>query len=87
MATKKTNQNKVSTLNRLMGFKGMVRNPKTRKTTGKEFYLGGEYSRTYLGYRSSKTNKKISGNLTTGELEEFLKGYYEGLTTKRSKFK
>ena len=86
MATRKENQKRVDRLNSLMGFKRTY-NPRTRKTKGKEFYLGGEYGRSYLGYRSSKTGKKISENLTSGELEEFLKGYRKGLTTKKSEFK
>lgn len=86
MAKRNKNQNKVDSLNSLMGFKRTY-NPKTRKSTGKEFYLGGEYGRSYLGYRSNKTGKKISENLTSGELEEFLKGYRKGLTTKKSNFK
>ena len=87
MASKKENENKVSRLNSLMNFKGNKYNVKTRKSTGKEFYIGGEYSRVYLGYKSGKTNKKISDNLTNNEFEEFLKGFRKGLTTKKSDFK
>ena len=87
MASQKENGNKVSRLNSLMNFKGMKYNTKTRKSTGKEFYIGGEYGRLYLGYRSGKTNKKISDNLTNNELVEFLKGFRKGLTTKKSEFK
>jgi hypothetical protein len=86
MASAKQNQARIDRLNSLMGFKRKY-NPKTRKTTGKEFYMGGEYGRSYLGFRSAKTNRKISDNLTTAELEEFLKGYRKGLTTKKSEFK
>jgi hypothetical protein len=88
MATKTENKNRVAGLNRLLNFKGLKR-AKTRgaKSTGREFYLGGEYGRTHLSYRSAKTDKKISGNLTTGEMEEFLIGYRKGLTTKKSDFK
>ena len=86
MASKKENKDRVSRLNSLMGFKRTY-NAKTRKSTGKEFYLGGEYNRTYLGYTSNKSNKKISGNLTSSEMEEFLLGYRAGLTTKKSDFK
>ena len=69
-----------------MGFKRTY-NTKTRKYKGREFILGGEYGRSYLGYQSSKSFKKISQNLTSGELEEFLKGYRAGLTTKKRDFK
>ena len=86
MANIKENKNKVSRLNSLFGFK-MKYNPKTRKTIGREFYLGGEYNRSYLGYRSIKTYKKISANLTSGEMEEFLNGYRKGLTTRKKDFK
>tara|TARA_R110000822_G_C15285535_1_gene490551 strand:+ start:855 stop:1112 length:258 start_codon:yes stop_codon:yes gene_type:complete len=85
MASKKENKNRVTGLNRLLGFKGYKAS--RGKYVGKEFYLGGEYGRTYLGYRSVRTNKKISGNLTSGEMEEFLIGYRKGLTTKKSDFK
>jgi len=86
MASKKDNENRVSRLNSLMGFKRTY-NTKTRKYKGREFNLGGEYGRTYLGYTSNKSFKKISGNLTAGEMEEFLLGYRAGLTTKKSDFK
>ena len=88
MATQKNLENRVSRLNSLFGFK-LTYNPKTRKSKGKEFFLGGEYGRVYLGYRSAKTGgiKKISENLTKNELEEFLKGYRKGLTTKKKDFK
>tara|TARA_R100001086_G_scaffold122768_1_gene63168 strand:+ start:768 stop:1031 length:264 start_codon:yes stop_codon:yes gene_type:complete len=87
MATQKDLENKVSRLNSLFGFKGRIYNPRTRKTRGKEFFLGGEYGRVYLGYRSDKTQKKISDNLTKNEMEEFLKGYRKGLTTRKKDFK
>ena len=86
MATQKDLENKVSRLNSFFGFKRTY-NPRTRKSRGKEFFLGGEYGRVYLGYRSDKTYKKISENLTKNELEEFLKGYRKGLTTKKKDFK
>jgi hypothetical protein len=86
MASIKENKNRVSRLNSLMGFKRSY-NPKTNKYKGREFKLGGEYNRSYLGYTSNKSFKKISGNLTSGEMEEFLKGYRAGLTTKKSDFK
>ena len=86
MASKKENENRVARLNSLMGFKRTY-NTKTRKYKGKHFKMGGEYGRSYLGYESNKSFKKISQNLTSGELEEFLKGYRAGLTTKKSDFK
>ena len=62
MASAKQNKAKIDRLNSLFGFKRKY-NPKTRKTTGKEFFMGGEYGRSYLGYRSAKESKKISDNL------------------------
>ena len=92
MASKKDNEGRVSSLNRLFGFKGAkyVKSKGSRtgsRMIGREFYLGGEYGRSYLGYRSAKSSKKISDNLTTPEMEEFLKGYRKGLTQKKSDFK
>jgi hypothetical protein len=88
MASRKENENRVTGLNRLLGFKG-YNFPKTRgsKGSGKQFELGGEYGRQYLAYKSSKTYKRISANLTSGEMEEFLIGYRSGLTTKKTDFK
>lgn len=85
MASKKENENRVASINRILGFKGKRTN--NGKFIGKEFYLGGEYGRVVLQYRSSKSSKRISDNLTTSEMEEFLKGYRKGLTTKKSDFK
>ena len=86
MASRKENENRVARLNSIMGWKRTY-NPKTRKSKGRHFKLGGEYGRQYLGYESNKSFKRISANLKSGEMEEFLKGYRAGLTTKKSDFK